>query len=176
VGAVAIDSSGNVWLRDASEAVGAGGDQERRVVGTHRVEVDAEREHALKQLNRRHHVVDAGLQGPVCEAGDVHALAHGDGTVLVPAEGPVPIKGFVEQGGANGARGGAEDGASNVGGGGDEIVAAVQAREAGAGATWINAGEHRQQMRDLIGCEGGWEMLGPFGGELHAPHHRRRLS
>jgi hypothetical protein len=96
-------------LRDSGKAVGAGGDEEGGVVLAGVVEVEAEGEHPLQNLERRDDVVDAGFVRPVGEAGSVDAGADGDGAVLMPAQRPVPLGRFLEEDGSDWAGGGAEE-------------------------------------------------------------------
>jgi hypothetical protein len=94
--------------------VGARSDEEGGVVLGGIVEVEAESERPLQDLERRHNVVDAGFGRPVGEAGGVDAGADGDRAVLVPAEGPVPLGILVEEDRADGAGGRPEEMAGDL--------------------------------------------------------------
>ena len=176
--AVPGDMGGDFAFRDAAVAVGAGCDQERRIICIHRIEMEAQRQHAVEQRLRRGDVLDARLDGPWAEARRVVAFDHGDGAVLMPAERPVGRGALVEQDGADRAarlplmRGGM---AADRAGGGEEGGERGKAGEAQAGAVGGLACESEFDRRERGGVDGDGDVLRAVGGEGEG-HFQQRLK
>lgn len=167
-GAAAIDHGRDIAFRDATMAVGAGGDEQRRIVGVDRIEMEAQRDHAVEQGLRRGDMLEAGFDRPGAKAGCFDALTHGDGAVLMPAERPVGGFVFVEQ-----DRTHRLCGVAQMGGG-------VGADGAGWREKWREFGEGCQALTGAAcwqrreggfdggeggGVEGGGDVLRAVGGE-----------
>jgi hypothetical protein len=154
-----LDRGGDIGLGDGAEPVRAGSDKERRVAFVHAIEMDPQGQGALEHSERRDAVREAGLEGPLAEAGPIEALAHRDGAVLVPAKRPVPARRLVEQLRANGAGRRAEEAGGDRVGRAEAFGEARRARQARAWPT----GRNRQEIEqggNFGGSEGGREMLG----------------
>lgn len=102
-----VDRPGEV---EVARCVGTGHDEQRAVGFIAVIQVQADGEHIGEHAHGRADVMDAGLDGPRAEAGNIDSFAHCDGGVSVP--GDIPVRGsvFVKEERARDEGGWAEDG------------------------------------------------------------------
>jgi hypothetical protein len=88
----------------------AGRHEKRRILGVNVIEMDAQRDHAGEQVKWRLYVVHPTFDRPWPKASNILSFFDRDGSVLMPPEGPVCLRCFVEQDGADRTRKLAQDG------------------------------------------------------------------
>ena len=93
----------------AAEAMRPIDDAHRSILCATRIEMNADRQHLLENLDRWLHVWHAGLVCPSAIARDIDAVLRGHGQVLMPDDFPVRVGRFIEEEGANGEARLAED-------------------------------------------------------------------
>lgn len=91
-------------LRDPRQQMRPGDNEQRSIVVVDGVEVNPKGHQSREYLERRFDMLDAPLDRPWAETGQVDALANGDRSILMPAESPIRFWGFVEQDRSNGLR------------------------------------------------------------------------
>lgn len=141
----------------------AGHNAQRRVALVHRIQVHANRYHALQDFKRRLDLNQPGLDRPWAEPVRVDAFVDHDRAVLMPAERPVPLRRLVEQDRADRASFGPEHDSRDRADRSSRVEEGLQlrpipnpharhaTRQRGQGSLKTDAGRLVQRLREKLG-------------------------
>lgn len=96
----ALHDGRNIRFGYATEAVGSGSHQQRRIGNGNIVEVQTQGDHARQHLERWRDVKRSVLARPGPETFDVHPLYDSDCPILMPTKSPIGARRFVEEDGS----------------------------------------------------------------------------
>lgn len=95
---------GDVSFGNRTKAMTAERDQQRSIILGHLIQVDAQRDHAVEQLEGRRDMLHRVLHRPWAETRQLDPSPHRDGAILMPSQCPICSWSLVEQDGAHGTR------------------------------------------------------------------------